>query len=289
MKTGKLLFLYLTILCIAAITINGCKKATVDPISTPAASTPPSDEQVAADIAEGDYIFNNINNIVDDAARSQGGVNKTNDTNCYYVKETPQSTSNFPKYFTLKYGGCAEDDKKIRKGLINFSFTNKRNVEGSVMKIEYKDFKINTTSVTGKTIVTTIAVQSQGNYPATPTMWNTTVEGSFVSNGVTKSWTSEKTRVWAQGANTPTYFKDDQLNYFGFTKGSNFDSTRVEPRYCLVTTPGCPYILSGKVTIYKSGGKKVVIDYGTDNTIPTCDSLATISVNGSAAVQIILK
>lgn len=287
--TSKITFLTALSVCTLLIIIDGCKKATQDPALTSTATAPP-EVKVAEDNAQVDYIFNDLNNIVDDAARSEGGVNKM--LGCPIIT-SPSFTSPFPKTMVLDYGPvgapCTGVDGRKRSGSISATFSDRRNVQNSTMTIDHSTYMVEGIQVTGKTIVTTIMVQPVtdefGVQRNVPVKWNTVVNGSLVSNSTTRTWESNRTRFWQSGYTTLSKM-DDQFNFWGTSIGTNSDTTFVDPATCLMTAPTCRYIIKGKATIHHNG-KKIVINYGEKTD--TCDAKATVSINGGTPLPFTLK
>ncbi len=288
-NTTKLAYLIMFSICTSFFIIGGCKKTKQDP--APATSTPP-EVQTATDNAQSDFIFNNINNIVDDAARSEGGVNKM--LGCATI--TKDSTANnptgnyFPKTLVIDYGSgstsCTGVDGRKRTGIISATFSGPRNVD-STITIDYSTYAVDGIKITGRTIVTTTQIVKLttvvGTVTSVPIQWSTVTTASLVLNGVTHSWKCNKTRYWQQGSNTATQY--DQFNFWG-TSIRDSDTTLVQDITCLETFPTCPYIVRGTATI-SNGSKRIVINYGGANDV--CDSKATISINGGTPISFILK
>lgn len=283
--------------------VTGCKKATRDPVpAVPAASTTPApvQNQAADDNSQADFIFNDVNNIIDDAARSEGGVNKMTGVYCYTATKDSTSSTGYPQTITIDFGtGCKSPDGKTRKGKIVFVVTQKRTTLNALDSVRFIGFSIDQFKIDGaitNRVDSVISIQGA----SVPVRWifkvtgaNNTKEAS-ITDTVTKkshSWYTNKTRIVYFAPPAPIYWF-----YSGISGGTNINNetyiSNVDHSIKVIDCAGLGYTaVSGsfKLTIIDASTSAVksslAIDYGDG----TCDKLATAIINGGSPVTVSFK
>lgn len=179
----------------------------------------------------------------------------------------------------IKFGGfgdCLAYDGKYRSGQLVVAY-NKNNAvkDGSYFyRVTYAAYKVNGYRIRGYKELRNIGQDASGNYVFNVKRVDTVVlpdDGGFITGS------SERTRVWYRGANTPQ-LADDVYRTTGtgsFVR-ANGDSYTVEIREPLYTPLSCNWITQGTINIFPVDATQRVLDYGKGD----CENDATIDVNG---------
>ncbi len=295
-------------MALCLLSFHGCKKSepeirttttgstTATTATTSTTSNTSSETQSAEDNTEAEYVFSDSNNIIDDAARSQAGVNK-NLNHCYSASLSPNDLTTFPKTLTLNFGTagtCISEDGKKRKGIISAAFTDRRNINGSQFVVSYNNYAVDDKTVSGSLTVRTSAIKSVYDSSLQkdvfiPTSWTTIVkEGKVVKGAKSHTWICDKTRVWETGFISPNNKEDDIYSFSGSSGGINANgvsySTNIDANNPLKLKGSFPHFVQGILTLTE-GSKTVKIDYGNG----TKDYVAHLLIAGVPPIPFVLK
>jgi len=222
-----------------------------------------------------DDAFNQADNYGDYTANLKGA--------CPSVTVNPVGTT-FPKTITVDFGTACTDNKNVvRKGKIIIVVSGPRTVVNSTRTVTFQNFESNGNKIEGQKVIT-----YQGLVNNKPSVKIVVTNGKVTTlDGRVLTYASDRTRIFTAGSDTPLVLDDNVFSITGTASGVNakgkaYSATIINP---LIVAFGCRYIKGGKIEI-SSESHKATIDYG-DGT--TCDEKATISIDGSAANDIILK
>lgn len=277
---------------IVTVAIASCKKEEENNNNNSNSNTS-SDVTVATDNSLADGIFNDVQNISDQASRGnlifyspqqpigQKGEADYGKSSCATI--THDSISN-PRLLTIDFGttNCTCNDGKNRRGKIFVSYTGLYRDSASVHSITFEDYFVNDNQVLGTKTVTNKGHNSNGNLH-----FSIEVNGQIIkaNNGGTISWISTRDREWTQGENTFTWL-DDVYSITGSgsgttANGTSYTTTITSP---LVRALNCHWFESGIIVITPNGVAPRTINYGTSG----CDANATVTI-GSTSYPIILN
>ncbi len=257
------------ILISTVLIFNGCKK-----------QAPADTETVTAtdnSICETEYmrLLPTINKIaIDDAGVHRSGPGSYVASTCPVVT-VPDSLLAYPRHMIIDYGqGCPDPvDGKTRKGKIRCTFSAPWNTIGAIVSIEMDTFFVGDIQFEGTTTLTRLS----------PTSFTKKVTNGKCIKG--SSWTilyhADRTITISSGANAST---DPQIITISDTNGGMNGGTDRNGNIWTssITSPivrdlGCTWITKGVVTISPDGKSPRTVDFGDG----TCDSKATISINGN--------
>ena len=277
LKTGISLFLVGASLSIAIVS---CKKTNSNP-----SSTSDTDTSVAADNGLAEGIFNDVQNISDQASdgdlkfyspQHTGNlqvIQSFEKSNCAII--THDSIS-IPRTLVVNFGlnNCLCKDGNSRRGKINISYIGKYRESGSVHTISFTDYFVNDNQVIGSKSVTNNGKNTNGH-----TTFTIAVDGQIVkaNSAGTLRWKSNRTREWLVGEDTKTWI-DDVYSITGSTSGSNSNGNLFTS---LITTPlhralNCHWFDSGVLEVNQTGKVLKTINFGSG----TCDANATVTILG---------
>ncbi len=243
------------------------------------------DTQTSSDNSLAEGIFNDINNIANQAIEN-GALSsyKRDDSQisilslCADVTVNPDANGGGTIVVDFGHDKCYCLDGRFRKGVINISYTGAYRDSGTQIVTTFADYFVGRDSskmfkVTGSKTVTNNGHNSSGNLNFT-----IVVDGHLTNgNGNTMNWVSTRNREWISGANTPLNWTDDEYVITGNASGTNFMGNS----FSAVITHGlhvssCSNITEGVFELTPSGKPTRTLDYGNG----TCDALATVAVNG---------
>lgn len=253
----------------AALALVSCRKSeddTLDPGDL--------DYTTAIDNARAEDYFADMLGAVDEAAEANG-LRATDDA-C--APTVTFDTLAMPHTLTIDFGpvNCTAANGRMRRGILNVTFTGRYRDVGTVITIMPQDYYVNDNHVEGTKTVTNMGLNGDGD------PWFTVAVSGTVTAG-DGSWTAThqatRTRTWIEGDDTLTPF-DDVYLVTGDGSGVNRNgvSYTVSITQALRIAIGCPWITAGTVEIIPSGKPARIIDYGTG----TCDGSYSVSVNGSS-------
>lgn len=275
MKNTKQLFRNVLYVASLMLAIASCKQDKNDD------AQPSDDVAIARDQVKVEQTFNDVQSIADDAdaENANSAYFKTTQgfttlSNCATVTRDTIAT---PHTITIDFGSanCLCNDGRYRRGQILVSYTGRYKDSGSVHTISFNNYFVNDNQVTGTKTVTNMGTNNNGN-----TYFTITVNGGLVlaNNNGTISWTSSRVRTWVHGANTPARNDDVYRITGGATLiRANGATCNINITSPLIVALNCNWIEQGTEDIIPQNRPARTLDYGNG----TCDSLATITVNGN--------
>ncbi len=252
--------------------LGGCKKQDRPEIDT--------DVQAAQDNAQAEYIFTDVNNIVDDAARSQGGVNKKYSSlldACVDIKQDSTLTDSinnyFPRKLTCSWDSCVAGTGDVRMGKMIIEFTAPFTKKDAVIKTSFQNFSLNGYSVKGTRTMTNRGDDASTKLP----VYGIDIDGSVVSSsGKEIVLKSAQTKKILSDKGTPSPL-DDAYQITGSSSGVSgglaFDALITTP--LVVDRTVCKFISNGVLEITPKGKTVRKVDFGK------CDDVATVEIAGT--------
>jgi hypothetical protein len=251
------------------------------------------DTQSSQDNALAEGVFSDVNNIANQAIqngalglttyRAKITDNSSLMSGCATVTLTPDTSGGGTVTVDFGPSNCLCLDGHYRRGIITFTFTGAYRDSGTVISTVFDNYYVgkNPTlmfKVTGTKTVTNLGHNSSGNLH-----FSINVTGHLIdADGRTMDWTSVRDREWIAGESTGgiSQWGDDEYLITGSAQGINFEgnSFTVNITHALDIDFGCRWIKEGTFELTPSGKPMRTFDYGTG----TCDSLATITVNGQS-------
>lgn len=251
----------------AALTLAACKKdETQGPSTTGQSFTSALDHSLA------ESMFDDVLRQSDQAADDNGLRDHMDGCNATITIDTVA----MPHTMLIDFGpeNCTGTDGHERRGSILVSFTGPYRATGTVITITPQDYYLDDHKLEGSKTVTNLGPGSDGHIK-----FSISVDGSVTApdNSWTATHSSERTRTWVAGANTPTPWDDEYL-ITGTGSGINrhglaYSATITQPLHIKV---GCWQPVSGRVDITPEGLPTRHVDYGNGE----CDGSFTVTVNG---------
>jgi len=273
MKTKKLFpAIFIGLLIIAIFT--GCKK----------------DSEKTEDISDineealAENIFDNIDNIADEAYMSVWGFFKSGDDDgklldiCATISH---DTISIPHLITIDFGdtNCLCRDGKYRRGMILVSFSGHYADSGAMKNITSEEYFVNDNQVVFTKTTTNTGRNEHGNLT-----WLIISDGTIIFAKDLEgefTWHAERTREWIEGEET--YFRWDDVYLItgnGNTVRPNGESVTKEIVEPIMKRLSCRWFVSGIVKITPSNRPVRVLDYGDGE----CNRFATVTVNGNTFI-----
>ena len=268
----------IAILLLATVLIlPGCKKDD-DPTVPSENANSAIYKTMAADAGHADFLENNIDLLVDEAARGHFGPNAPQGPQgilnpCATVTHDTTVT---PHVITIDFGpvNCLGNDGHWRRGQIIVTYTGPYWAAGSVKTIGFNGYHIDDNAVTGTRTVTNNGQNAAGNFNWTIDVVNFTITKP---NGNWFSRNSNRNREMIQGYGTMNPW-DDVYLITGTANGqkSNGHSMTSTIINALRKEVGCQWIVSGTMDMAPNNLPVRTIDFGSG----TCDNIATVTING---------
>jgi hypothetical protein len=267
-----------------AIITTGCKKEKEEDYDT----------QSSQDNAQSENIFNEINEITDQAVEDgqlsthRFGVGESNlITSCAMISVTVDTTDGSGTAI-IDFGSqfCQGIDAKYRKGQINVSFTGAYRNAGTVITMNAINYFVGydssyATKVNGQRVVTNNGLNNSGN-PNFSIQANATLV-NYLNQQMT--WNSTRNREWIAGDST-TSWVDDEYLITGSANGKSFAGVNFSAvvTQALHVKLSCRWITEGKFTLTPENKPDRYLDYGNG----TCDGDATVTI-GDKTYQVTLR
>lgn len=234
----------------------------------------------AQDQALVESVFNDVNNIIDQAMDFEWPTGLKNDLNDNRPHLAPCAvitldTVSIPPRFIIDFGdeNCLGSDGNYRRGKIIISFTGRFWQPGTVITTTFEDYYVNDNHVQGSKVVTNNGLNNEGNM-----WWTIVVDGSVTrpDNGGMITWQSDREREWIEGMDTPRFHRDDVFLIRGLSVSTRPDGTTLTSTITndLRKPVACRWIVSGTVEIIPSNRPTRILDYGDG----ACDRIATVTV-----------
>lgn len=272
------------------LSFMACEKKQQDP--PPTVTTQTFSDQSSTDNSQGEYIATTVNGIVDDAARSAGGVNKTLD--CNKPTQIVTTDPKFYKIITLDYGTGCVDGSKTKKGKIIIYVTKPRDQVDSRDSLVFENFYINNYGISGtfyRTMKGTTNITYNGNTFAYPTSYGDCYFITITDSATKKSFTWNSLRRRDYKIPDPNNYLDGYFEISGQTYGKNMAgnnyTSNIKSPLVLKNCTSLGWTLVKGVIYYetKDASQKVLntleIDYGAGD----CDNIIYASVNGGAKIE----
>ena len=179
----------------------------------------------------------------------------------------------------LGQDSCRGLDDKERSGIIKVKYIDKTNPDDYQYSIDFQNYMVNGNLIKGKLTVNTTHRNQDGHLELSEV-----IEGGeiILKNGNTYTWSSERTREWVLGENTPSTH-DDVFTISGFSKGGNENGTTFNYKIVRPLTfsrecwkQGIVYPIAGRTTVQMSGQPNRIIDWG----LLICNKVVNVSQNG---------
>lgn len=262
MKTNTILSGMLYILLVIGI-LSGCKKRRE------------AYRDTSADNALAETMFNDINNQVDDAVKSNPQANgRVAGGSCPVITILPADTITFPKTVTIDFGsGCVGNGGRTRAGKIICNMSGRYKNPGTTINVTLDNYSVNGNKVEGSKTITNSGRNSSGNL-----VYNIEVANArIISEEGTISWNSSRQREWIAGENTPyPNLADDVYLITGNASGTNRhdDEFTMEITKALRVELNCKNIVSGTIKLKPEKLPERELDYGDG----ACDDVATLKI-----------
>lgn len=238
----------------------------------------------------------------DDDSEVQGHANYGQDGKCEVdpfkrnfsaCADVKVSKKGFVTTTVVDFGdGCTARNGKVRKGQLIIVQSKQMMKRGAKRTITFKNYSVNGVKVKGRRVITNKGKNSAGNVVFT-------IRGKVRRikrvDGVriVRIRKINKKKEFIAGYNTCEKSDDEFIVTGGamiIIKKINKETKIRKERARRITTPlhrkrGCRYPLGGVVTIVKSNGKRVSIDYGNG----ACDSMATLTKADGTSEEIDLS
>jgi hypothetical protein len=235
------------------------------------------DTEAASDNSLGEFIYDDVNNIADDASGKKTGDNLGNYKTASNCATVTHDTLSSPKLITVDFGttNCLCNDGRYRRGKVLVSYTGKYKDSGSVRTITFDNYYVNNNKVLGSR-----TVSNMGHNANNQTYFNIAVNGLIIKANTLDSviWNSNRVRTWIQGEGTPTW-ADDVYEITGSgngqrANGNTWTMNIIQP---LVRDLSCNWISAGTMELQPTGKALRTIDFGNGS----CDNEATVTINGN--------
>lgn len=268
------------------ILINACKKEkTVEDLEF--------DTSASEDNSLAEGTFSDISNIAfqaieNDSITTYRISNELNSllSSCATLTKTPNGSGGGLIVVNFGPSNCQCFDGRLRRGIINISFTGPYKDPGTVVTTTFDEYYVGIDAakmfkVTGTKTVTNNGLNNSGNMNFT-----VNVQGQLInSSGVTMQWTSNRNREWISGSNSLMNFTDDEYVITGNASGTNFSGTSFTANIREgLHIEFCRFITKGIFELTPAGKPVRTFNYGFGD----CDNKATLTVNGKT-FQITLR
>jgi hypothetical protein len=281
MKTKVLMM----ITALAVISFISCKKDTSSGIIDQ------SSVNLADDDAVTEVVYEDVFNTTDNATIILDEIGKSLDTksetvlsdSCPTITITRPTASPWPKIVTVDYGiSCAGINDNVRSGKIVIEVTGPRLQKGSKRTVTFVNYFFNGIKVEGTKVLENMGYNNNQNLVISVKL----TDGKLtLPDGKTIERSADHQREWTAGLMTKNIW-DDECLITGSATGKNIDGLSYTNTIttALHWTRACRFIVSGVVSIQKSGMEPVQLDYGSGD----CDAKAVVT-RGDVSKEILLK
>ncbi len=269
-----------------AAAFSSCKKSSSDTSS--AATELQATVELSGDQAISDNLNSDAEDVLNEAAvenkfagsRVTNATQTTNILSCAAVTVTP--LQGFPKTISIDFGsGCTSTNGVTRSGKINVTLSDSLRKSGSIAVMTFDNYFVSGFKKEG-TITWTNT--SQGSTKS----WSRKCENGKVTAPGGRYWIHSGTQSVVQtgGSDTPFNLLDDVVSITGSATVTNSAgvSRTSEITIPLEKKAVCENIDKGAIKI-QGPNHYALIDFGDG----TCDHMATVSVDGSNPVTILLR
>lgn len=266
----KIRFLNLAMVCLlggVAFTSSCRKDKTED---EPKAS----DSEAAQEMTLADQFFSDLKNISDEA---ESGSTSSFKNGMSFASCATVNLDKANKKITVDFGSsnCLCRDLRLRRGVLNISYTANYWDSGNVITIVPQDYYVNDHKLDGTKKITNLGLDANNN-----PHWKVEVNGQVIkaNNGGTIGWNCIRTSTWANGSSTPINWTDDEWVVDGTARLTTTSQVvwDIDITKSLHRAMSCYYIDEGTVEFNTAGLATRTVDYGNG----ACDNDATYSVSG---------
>jgi len=221
--------------------------------------------------------------IVSTKASATAKTTETTPGICATITVVQQSTTSYPKVFTVDYGttGCT-DNLITRKGKLKITLSGPVITTGSKITIERIDYSINGLKLEGiieYTNATTVPTVPQWSRKVTGGKFTDLTGRVYLNSG---NWTVKQTA----GVDTPYVLED---NIYEMTEGthtitdSNGGTLTLTVQESLIKKYSCEFVSKGRLKV-QGGLLNGVIDYGNND----CDSKYTYTHENGISYNLVM-
>lgn len=277
--------IFLTILAMAVITLNACKK------NGTSGALDETSVNIADDDAVTDVVYEDVYNTADNAtiildqkglsleARSESVVADS----CPVITVTRPTANQWPKVITVDYGtSCSGIFDNVRSGKIIIEVTGPRLETGSKRTVTFDNYYFNGIKVEGTKVLENKGYNSNQNLVVSVKL----TDGKLtLPDGRTIERSVDHQREITAGLLTKNIW-DDECLITGTATGKTVDGVAYTNTIttALHWTRACRFLVSGVVNIQRAGKEPVTIDYGNGE----CDAKAIVT-RGDVSKEILLK
>jgi hypothetical protein len=228
---------------------------------------------ISTDNNTAENLFSDMFKVVDDISMNTAGI-REDIIGC--IDTIIVDTTSNPKTVLIDFGTneCTGNDGRVRKGILHITYTGRYREAGTVITITPENYSVNGNLIEGQKTIENLGLNNNGQLH-----YSIAVSGTVTApgNAWTISWTANRIRTWLEGQNTASVW-DDVYEISGNGSGVNRNGV---PYTTTITQAlraeiGCPWLVSGKVTIQPEDYATRFIDFGDG----ACDSGFTVTVNG---------
>jgi hypothetical protein len=256
---NKVLILFLALSTLAI----SCRKERRDTLGS----------SISTDNNTAENLFSDMFKVVNDVSLNTEGI-REDIIGC--IDTIIVDTTSNPKMVLIDFGDsdCTGNDGRIRKGKLHITYTGRYREVGTVITITPENYTVNGHLIEGQKTIENLGLNANGKLH-----YSVTASGTITAagNAWTITWQTYRTRTWVEGQSTPTLL-DDVYEITGYGNGENRNGV---PYTSNITQPlraeiGCPWIVSGAITIEPEDYATRYIDFGDGE----CNSAFTLTVNG---------
>lgn len=171
---------------------------------------------------------------------------------------------------------CASNDGRVRKGILNITYTGRYRTEGTVITITPENFSIDGYSINGYKTLVNEGLNNDGQ-----PFFTVNVEAQITApNGEwTASWSGDRIRTWVAGYDTPINIWDDVYHISGSGQGVNRNGVSYVMNIDedLIAKVGCSWLVQGVMSIQPEEGANRIINWGSGD----CNNGFTVTVGNN--------
>jgi hypothetical protein len=236
-----------------------------------------NDTSMTKDNALGEFAYNDVGNIADEAGAVASGDNLNNYKTTSNCATVTKDTISIPHAVTIDFGltNCLCSDNRNRRGKIIITYTGSYVDSGSVRTITFNNYHVNDNKILGTKTVTNMGHNANGK------IYHSVIVNGLIIKAITGdsiTWNSARTRTWILGDNTSTKTDDEfQITGSGSGQKANGNTYTMLITQPLIKARACDWIKAGEIQVTPSTGNIKTVNYGNGN----CDDQATVTINGN--------
>ena len=243
-------------------------------------------EEVAMS-AEVDAIADDILNIIEDQYSEQnpngrynmqGGGNNGLLPDCATIT-TVASGNTWERTIDFGTEGCELANGNVLKGAIILNGTNDWDAMSQTINYSFNEFYHNNWHIEGNKFAVRVLANENGNPQSTISL-----DLSATSGDITITREGSRIWEWIEGIDTPfNPFDNEYLVTGSWTTDFPGNTLTTAVTNALHIKLNCPHIVEGSLH-FETTSNEATLDYGAG----TCDNQATVTINGSAPINIVL-